>query len=177
MANKSKTTTTELDINKDVEQEVTETVETKEEPVENKKVIDITLDEAPRQIFRINGDDNRMLALNTRDIGIISRLQEGYANLSNVMHEIANIDTDDLDSMSEYLKKADAEMRKQLDYIFDSNVSEVCASNGSMYDPYKGSFRYEVIIDALTKLYESDLNAEYKKIKQRIQKHTDKYTK
>lgn len=172
MANKSKTT--ELDINKDIEHEVVE------EPVketEKEKVIDITLNEAPRQIFRINGDDNRMLALNINDINIITRLQEGYDKLSTVMQEIASSNIDDLEQMSEYLKKADLEMRKCIDYIFDSNVSEVCAPYGNMYDPYNGTFRYEVILDSLTKLYASNLNNEYKKIRTRIQKHTNKYTK
>jgi hypothetical protein len=61
--------------------------------------------------------------------------------------------------------------------MFDYPVSAVCDKNGTMYDPINGMFRYEIIIDGLTKLYTEKLNDEYRKLRNRIQKHTDKYTK
>ena len=67
-------------------------------------------------------------------------------------------------------------MREYVDYIFDYPVSAVCAKYGTMYDPKDGKFRYESIIDGLTKLYADNINAEYNKISQRLAKHTEKYT-
>lgn len=140
-------------------------------------IIDIEIKESPKKKFRINGDSSKILELNVSDINIVSRLQKGYDKLQKLMSEVANVDVDDIDNMSDALSKIDKAMREQLDYIFDSNVSEVCGKNGNMYEPYQGMFRYEHIIDGLTKLYTNNLNEEFKTIRKRIEKHTGKYTK
>ena len=75
------------------------------------------------------------------------------------------------------LKKADTDMRELIDYIFDSNVSDICAPSGSMYDPINGQFRFEHIIDTLSGLYETSVTSEIKKITSNVQKHTDKYVR
>ena len=61
--------------------------------------------------------------------------------------------------------------------IFDSNVSEICAPSGSMYDPINGQFRFEHIINVLAGLYETDIESELTSIAKRVQKHTNKYSK
>ena len=139
-------------------------------------IIDINIEGVKRQRFRINGDPKAIIELNLSDIGIAQRLEEGLEKLQAEMEKISNLPDDD-ESMSEKMKQADKQMREYIDYIFDYPVSAVCAKYGTMYDPYNGMFRYEHIIDALTKLYTDNLNDEYKKMKTRIQKHTDKYTK
>ena len=82
-----------------------------------------------------------------------------------------------LKSMSDKLSTIDNGMREQINYIFDSDVCSVCADNGSMYDLINGEFRYEVIITALSKLYEDNIAKESKKVQARIKKHTAKYSK
>ena len=64
-----------------------------------------------------------------------------------------------------------------MDYIFNSNVSELCAPDGSMYDPINGKFRFEHIIDTLAALYETDVSGEMNKLANRVKKHTDKYVR
>lgn len=78
---------------------------------------------------------------------------------------------------SEKLKGIDTKMKELMDFIFDSNVSEICAGNGSMYDPLDGYMRYEVIIDRLSDLYTDNLGKEMKKVQNRMKTHTAKYTK
>lgn len=138
-------------------------------------IIDIEIKESPKKKFRVNGDNSKILELNTSDLNIMSRLQIGYERLQKLMQEFTSTPNDD--NVLESFAKIDKAMREQLDFIFDSNVSELCGSGGSMYDPYNGMFRYEHILDTLTKLYANNLNDEYKKIKKRLSKHTDKYTK
>ena len=80
----------------------------------------------------------------------------------------------------EYIKgiqDIDDKMREEIDFIFDAPVSKVCADGGSMYDPFEGMFRFEHIIDALSKLYETNLNSEFSKMKRRVSAKTSKYTK
>ena len=152
-------------------------------------VIDISLAPIRKKRFRIDGDDDRILELNTSDLNILSRLKETYPKLVetankaftnlpdiDVAPEDYDFQTDEAtNSLVEALKQADAEMRQWIDFIFQSNVSELCAPSGSMYDPINGQFRFEFIIDTLATLYENDISSEMQQISTRVQKHTAKY--
>lgn len=138
-------------------------------------VIDINIDGATRTRFRINGDPTAIIELNISDLGILGRLDTGLTKLEKDMSRIASLNSEE-DNFTGKLKEIDQQMRETVDYIFDYPVSAVCARYGTMYDLKDGKFRYEAIIDGLTKLYTENINAEYKKLQQRIKKHTDKYT-
>lgn len=134
--------------------------------------------------FTINGDPNRVLELDVSDLNIITRIKEQYPILEKLGNKVASISLDEgasdleiVNEASDKLKEVDDEMRMSIDKIFDSNVSEICAPSGSMYDPINGKFRYEHIIDTLIKLYDENLTEEVKKIQKRVSKHTAKYTK
>lgn len=152
---------------------------------------DISLDVIRKKRFRIDGDDSRILELNTSDLNILARLKEAYPKLVSLaddafknMPEVDNT-AEDYNFMTDEstaeivqaLKDADKGMRDLMDYIFDSNVSEVCAPSGSMYDPINGQFRFEHIIGILAALYETDIEKEMTNISNRVKKHTSKYTK
>lgn len=157
--------------------------------IDNNVVGNIDLSALKKKRFTIDGDENRIIELDTSDIMITSRLAEAYPKIEDLLKRVQNIptvedNTDDINTMvnglsqfGKNLKEIDTEMRQLIDYIFDAPVSEVCAPTGSMYDPKQGSFRAEIIIDVLMQLYENDIKAETKKIKSRIDKHTSKYTK
>lgn len=136
-------------------------------------VIDLNIDGIKRTSFRINGDNNSILQLNLSDIGLAERLEKGYTKIQQELTRLSGL-PEDSDFTAE-LKKADKLMRTQLDYIFDSNVSEVCGKGGTMYDLKNGSYRFEHIITALLRLYDNSISEEYAKMKKRIQKHTEKY--
>lgn len=149
-------------------------------------IIDVDLSVIKKKKFRINGDNSKILELNTSDMGIVTRLDESYQKLIDLQNSVASLaddvkdednDRETLSSTANKLNKIDGEMRELLDYIFQSNVSEICGSEGSMYDPINGTFRYEHIISTLIKLYENNLSKEFNKMKQNISKHTAKYTK
>lgn len=148
-------------------------------------VIDLDLSVVRKKRFRIDGDDNRILELNTSDLSIVTRLSETYPKLNELQSKIGNMSSDEeedddieksLAAMSVKLTEIDQEMKALVDYIFDSNVSEVCVSSGSMYDPINGQFRYEHLITILTGLYEQNLAAEMRRVKARMKTHTAKYT-
>lgn len=146
---------------------------------------DIDLSATRKKRFRIDGDNNRYLELNTSDMSIVTRLDNLYPKLEKLSQEasIKQLDKQEADSekalskISQALIKIDFQMRQILDEIFDSNVSEMCAPSGSMFDPFNGEFRFEHIIDVLTKLYENNLNTEFKKMAAKVKKRTAKYTK
>lgn len=154
-------------------------------------IVDISLDVIRKKRFRIDGDDTRILELNTSDLNILARLKDAYPKLidlaDNAFKNLPEVDNTSVDydfmtdeattEVIQTLKDADKNMRNLVDYIFDSNVSEMCAPNGSMYDPLNGKFRFEHIIDTLAVLYESEVSNEMSKIANRVKKHTDKYVK
>lgn len=154
-------------------------------------IVDLSLDAVRKKRFRIDNDDTRILELNTSDLNILVRLREAYPKLVALaeeafknLPEVEN-SSDDYDFLNDEatntvintLRDADTNMRQLIDYIFDSNVSDICVPSGSMYDPINGQFRFEHIINILAGLYEQDVSAEMNKISKRVQKHTDKYTK
>ena len=136
------------------------TDETKKED----NIIDLNIEGIKKQRFRINGDPNSVIELNLSDLRIYERLEKGLAKLEEEMRKIAQFSNDDED-LSKLLNEADAAMCEWMDYIFDSPISSVFSKSGSMYDPFNGVFRYEHIIDTLTKLYTNNINDEYKKMK------------
>ena len=83
---------------------------------------------------------------------------------------------DNADTVKELLA-TDKQMRAIIDYLFDAPVSDVCAPDGSMYDPFNGKYRFEHIMEILFALYEKNISEEIKKMRRNVQKHTDKYTK
>jgi len=153
-------------------------------PVSNNDIIDISLSVTRKKKFRIDGDDSRIIELNTSDINVIGRLNEAYKNLIEMANKAStildDIDTDTqegLDKMVSALKDIDKEMRELIDFIFDSKISDICAPDGSMYDPFNGQFRFEHIIETLSGLYENNFDKEFKKMSSNVRKHTDKYVK
>lgn len=160
---------------------------------EHNDIIDISLGISKKR-FRIDGDDNKILELNTSDFNIMSRFEKAYPILQECDNEVRQLmsaeksnnanaeETQEPDKSenksSEFVKltEIDAKMKAQIDYIFDSNVSEICAGNGSMYDLINGYMRYEIIIDSLTVLYGDNLTKEMNKVKARIKTHTAKYS-
>lgn len=147
-------------------------------------IIDIDLSATRKKKIRVDGDDNRILELDTSDMNIVVRLRDGYEKLESLMKEINDLqisDTGDIKTditeLGNVVEDIDTKMRNVLDEIFDSNVSEICAPSGSMYDMFNGEYRFEHILKALTPLYENNIDKEYEKMKKRVQKHTDKYVK
>lgn len=155
-------------------------------PKTENDVIDIDLSVSRKKRFRIDGDNDRILELDVSDMSIIDRLEPMYDKLQKLVKDAVNLmgeeddesdDMQNLEKTAKTLKTVDTKMRKLLDELFDSNVSEVCAPSGTMYDPFNGEFRFEHIIKTLLGLYENNLTNEFNKMVKRMDKHTAKYTK
>ena len=160
---------------------------------ETEDIIDLDLSVTRKKRFRFDKDNNRILELNTSDMNILARMSEAYPKLKAEQEKAAKLmegieikddetvtDSEVAESMltvAERLKTIDKDMRELIDFMFNANVSEVAAPDGSMYDPYEGSFRFEYIITLLIKQYENNLHAEFTKMSRQMEKHTAKYTK
>lgn len=184
------------------EELVSEAVEQKEEPVEpevpdvavatelpSDDIIDVEFKEIKKQRYRFNGDNNKILEINTRDLGISYRLKPAYEKLNALMEEVSkvfdnvpdegeeNLSPDKEDEIVTALKKLNDSMCEQLDYLFNADITRIFGDDGSMYDPIGGVFRYEHIIEKLAGFYETDLDKEFFNLKQRVEGRAEKYTK
>ena len=145
-------------------------------------MIDINL--APeKQKIRIDGDDNRIIELDTTDITVLKRLQEVYPRLNELGMKGFEIDDSSdeitpeaLEALTSALNTVDKEMRDIIDYIFDSKIADICVQNGAMYNMRNGEFVFERILDALFTLYAEDIQKEFGKMSDRMKQHTAKYT-
>lgn len=140
-------------------------------------VVDLDLSAIQKKRIRINGDNTKILELNLSDMNIMARIQEAYPKLDAIQQKVMKF-AESADGNEEEdikaLKEFDNEMRDLVDFIFNANVSEVCADDGSMYDPMGGMFRYEYILDKITSLYESNLNKEFRSMRARVNKYAKK---
>jgi len=149
------------------------------------QIQDVDLSVTRKKKFRIDGDNNRILELNTSDAGIMVRINNLYPKMKVIGDKLATkiaeqseiTDEKELGKIAEVILDLDNSLRDMLDELFDSNVSEVCIPEGTTVDPFNGEFRFETIINKLGKLYSDNFTAEFAKMKKNVSKHTAKYTK
>lgn len=155
----------------------------------NNNVVDLDLSSLRKKRIRINGDDNKIVEINTSDMNVMGRLKTAYNKLTSLVDEYTTIelkksgelefdpeDEDNTDELIKRLAEIDAKMRELIDFVFDANVSEVCTDGGTMADPFNGQFRFEIIIEKFLALYDENFTKEFKKMSTSVQKHTAKYT-
>ena len=146
------------------------------------KTFDFDLSLSQKKRIRIDGDDNRIIELNTSDMSIVERINQ----LADKMNELSTkyIDAkfdENLDEKQETeeiiirIRELDSKMREIVDDLFQSKVSNVCVPDGTMFDMFNGMFMYEILIERLLTLYADNIESETKKTLSRMRKHTDKY--
>ena len=154
--------------------------------VENSGVINLDMHEAARTKIWVNGDNQKVLELNLSDIGVSARFNDVYPKLLALQDDIGSMleegkpeDADDgqMTLLVSQFREVDKKMREYVDYIFDFPVCHVCCDGGSMYDLVGGQYRFEYIIEKISKLYDQRFTFEDKKLRDRMKSHTAKYTK
>ena len=106
----------------------------------HQNITDIDLSVLERKKFRINGDDNRILALNTSDLNILSRLRNAYPKLMELTNDAVekwpkNIEgleetelspeNKELNDVIDILADIDSKMRQLIDYIFERILLQI----------------------------------------------------
>lgn len=154
----------------------------------------ITFNVETKEEFFIDGDENRVIKLDTHDINLVNRLTDAIPKMqaldkrwsalteaAGVLQESEDIEDtlEDVNKFSETLKSIEREIRDILDEAFDSpGMSDTVLGEASAFSPVNGKFKYEQIIDVLVGLYEEDIKKEADKFNRtKVKKKTAKYIK
>lgn len=143
------------------------------------KMLNINLEHGKRKRFTIDGDENRILELNTSDMGIFARFDEFEKESEKAVTDFAEFQASqedfDLSELGRRFTELDKFLRDKLDYLFDTNFSAVVAPFGTMVDPIDGEFRFTYLIDVMGDVINGELTKEVKARNAKIREHTKKY--
>ncbi len=138
----------------------------------------INIDDGYKE-FSINNDPDRVVRFNPGDVGILERINTAYKEINKYkdnMPEDIQLDVQG-DAVSE-LEQASAvvsEFRRficeQIDYIFNSSVSEVVFGNQSPLSSIKGVPLYERFLNAVIPVIQKEIAAERKASMERMNKY------
>ncbi len=131
-----------------------------------------------REAIMINGDPNRVIYVQASDFNIKLRARQAQKSIRKYLKKIEKEKPENEEACMLFLDRADKECRKQLNYIFNYDVSNpvfgLCSplmklSNGKIY----AEAFLEAIFPELEKIAEKAVQASEK----RINKHAGKYVK
>ena len=129
--------------------------------------------------FDINGDKNKIIRIDTTDINLGQRIEKAQKELKKIAkkYEIViksgKLEEKPFEVMTEY----DQLVREQIDYMFDSPVSEIAFGNTNSLSVCGGNPLFENFLNAILPEIENDINEEQKNSAKRIEKYTSQVKK
>lgn len=132
--------------------------------------------------FTIDDDPNRVIELDPSDMGVIGRLDEAIPKIDAIMKEFVDAGKELAGNggtgFGTALKELDARMREVVNTVFDYDVCTVCVPKGTLLDVVSDSdkFKFEVIIESLSNVYEDTIIGDLTRVQNRMNEHTKKYT-
>lgn len=104
----------------------------------------------------------------------INKVKSHWENLQDIDPD--NISEEEMDKLQSALESSETEMRDAIDYLFNTNVCEVCLGNASAFTPVNGKLKYDIIITTLSSLYEKTIKTEMGKFDVgKVNKRVTKY--
>lgn len=130
--------------------------------------------------FMLNDDPDKVIRFDPADFAIINRFNEARKTIEkeiDVLGDDAGISstgepTDELEEAAEAINRVNKLIREQVDYIFDSPVSEMVFGNKSPLAMVKGVPLFERFIAAAQSVIEREVKAEMKASEKRVSKYT-----
>ena len=123
--------------------------------------------------YTINGDESKVIYINTSDLGIPKRAKQAEKELKKIADKCANIeDSLSIDESIELLDKFDGQVKKIIDYIFNADVSDVVFGRTNSLSMVDGKPVFQNFLDAIIPEIVKDTDKEYKKSQKNITKYT-----
>lgn len=120
-----------------------------------------------------NGTVLGKFEMNPADVELVKR----YEHVAESVSHIAD-DVDESKDIVDIVKEMEEKLNTQIDYLFNSNVSQSFFSITSPFTVLaNGEFFVENVINAIGKLIEAETGKRFKKVQTKIGKYTSKYHK
>jgi hypothetical protein len=130
--------------------------------------------------FSINNDPNRVIRFNPSDFGIIDRINSAYTEIE----KSTNIDTDvalkndgtakdDLERAATIVQQVSNTIKGQIDYIFNSPVSDIVFGKQSPLSLVGGMPLYEQFLNVVIPVIKKDVQKEQESSRKRVNKYVD----
>jgi hypothetical protein len=130
--------------------------------------------------FSINNDPNRVIRFNPSDFGIIDRINSAYAEIE----KSTNVDTDvtlkndgtakdDLEKAAMIVQQVSNTIKGQIDYIFNSPVSDIVFGKQSPLSLVGGMPLYEQFLNVVIPVIKKDVQKEQESSRKRVNKYVD----
>lgn len=136
---------------------------------------DLVFDEGYKE-FSINGDLNRVIRFNPKDVGILERFDTAQKKIREYIKAMPDDESDQGKAVEE-LRKADAFIRQQVDYIFGGSVEAAAFGSQSPLSTNGGVTLCERFLQAVQPVLEHEIDEERKKSRERTAKYTSRYLK
>lgn len=114
-------------------------------------------------------EDLGIIYISPTDFNIVKRLEEAKACIDKIKIADENADGDTI-------KKLDRQIREQIDYAFDYNVSDVVFKNQHTLSTYNGVTFVERFLEGIEPVIKKIVGAENQKTQNRMNQYTRPYT-
>lgn len=129
--------------------------------------------------FSINNDPNRIIRFNPSDFSIIERIKTAYDEIDKATKIEDDIDlkadgtpVEELGKAAEIVKGINDTIKNQIDYIFNSPVSEMVFGKQSPLSMIKGVPLWERFMNTIAPVIQKEVKAEQLASQKRISKYT-----
>ena len=130
--------------------------------------------EIPYKEYSINGDESKVIRINTTDFAIFDRLKKAMKQIDDIAKEYENVAPKTDAEANDLFVSADKKVREQINYIFDSDVPTVAFGNANCFT---------VVLSNMQPLFYNCLNAivpvikkDLEKVMSKSNKNVSKYT-
>lgn len=138
----------------------------------NTNITNISLGLSKRS-YTIDGDETKVIYLDPSDMGILPRIKQYSTDAEAILGKLKDItEAELLDKMNE----VDKELRGAVNALFDYDVCSVCVPTGTLLDAVNGQFKFEIIVDGISKVYADNITKEMQAVTKKMSEHTKKYT-
>ena len=120
-----------------------------------------------------NGTVLGKFEMNPADLELVKR----YEHVAEAVSHIAD-NVEEIKDIVKIVKEMEEKLNKQIDYLFNSNVSQSFFSITSPFTVLaNGEFFVENVLNAIGKLIEAETGKRFEKVQTKIGKYTSKYHK
>ena len=113
------------------------------------------------------------------DFNLPDRLNKGWSKIQKCLdkaRDTIEVDDENMESVAESISNVDKEIKEQLDFIFDTDLSSIFG-NTHLATPTKSGFLVENLMNALMPIIEREIKKAQKNSEAKKRKYTKRYSK